>query len=248
MLGALFNTLLYNPLYNGLIFLVSIVPAANVGIAVISLTVIVKLVLFPLSLKAVRTQMAVRAIEPKLNDIKKKYEKDKQEQARKVMELYRTENINPFSSFLVILIQLPIILALYFVFFSGGLPMVDKALLYSWVTLPDVVNMHFLWIDDVSGRSFILALIAGITQYIQIKLALPPLKARTKEQSFKDDLARSFNLQMRYVMPVVVVGIAYFISAAIALYWATSNLFAIGQELYVRRAYGDRHRDHNVST
>lgn len=241
MLSALFNVLLYNPLYNGLIFLISVVPAANVGLAVIFLTVIVKLALFPLSLKAVRTQMAVRGIEPKLREVKKKYEKDKQEQARKILALYREENINPFSSFLVILIQLPIIFTLYFVFFRGGLPVVDTTLLYSWVSLPGVVNMHFLWIDDVSGRSMVLALIAGITQYIQIRLALPPLTVRGKEDGFKEDLARSFNMQMRYVLPIFVVGFAYFISAAIALYWATSNIFAIGQELYVRRVYGNRH-------
>jgi YidC/Oxa1 family membrane protein insertase len=233
----MFDALLYTPLYNGLIFLIDVVPTANVGFAVILLTVIVKLVLFPLSLKAVKTQIAVRALEPELNTLKEKYKDDKQEQARKLMELYRENKVNPFSGFLVILIQLPIIFALYWVFFRGGLPVVDVDKLYSFVPKPEMVNMHFLWVADVSAKSVALAILVGITQFVQIKLTLPPMKKRTKNGGFKEDLARSFQIQMRYVMPFIAAGAAYIISAAIALYWTTSNVFAIGQELFVRHRW-----------
>ena len=235
MLGSLFHFLIFDPLYNALVFLVSVVPFADVGLAVIVLTIFVKLVLFPLSLKAVRTQIVVRAIEPQLNEIKEKYKNDKPEQARKTMELYRAEGINPFSSILLIFIQLPIIFGLYWVVVQGGLPQLDESVLYSFTPIPEMFNMEFLWVSDIAGKSIILALLAGITQYFQIKLTLPPLKDRGKNPSLKDDLARSFHLQMRYVMPIIVVVVAYVISAAIAIYWTTSNLFAIGQEFYVRK-------------
>lgn len=237
MFTSLFHTALYQPLYNGLIFLVDVVPAASVGLAVVLLTILVKLALFPLSIKAVKTQIAVRAVEPELKKVREENKENKQEQARLIMELYRREGINPFSGFVVVLIQLPIIFALYWVFFRGGLPVINIDLLYSFVPIPENMNMAFLWIADVSGRSAVLALAAGATQYFQIKFTLPPMAERKSAASFKDDLARSFQLQMRYVMPVVVVLIAYFISAAIALYWTTSNVFAIGQELVVRKRY-----------
>lgn len=245
MFVSLFYALIFNPLYNALVFLVSIVPFADVGLAVIVLTVIVKLTLFPLSLKAVKTQIVIRSIEPQLTKIRETY-KDKAEQARKTMELYKEQGINPFSSIALIFIQLPIIFGLYWVFVKGGFPEVNPDILYPFTPIPEMFNMQFLWISDISGRDIILALLAGITQYFQIKLTLPPLKERAKNPSLKDDLARSFHLQMRYVMPVIVVIIAYVISAAIAIYWTTSNLFAIGQELYVRKRIRNRHEEEVV--
>lgn len=234
MFADFFHTFFYNPLYNALVALVDTVPFADVGIAVIVLTLAVKLILFPLSMKAVRTQLSMKRIEPEVARIRNEY-KNREEQARKTMELYRREGVNPFSSFLVILIQLPIIFALYFVFFRGGLPAVDATLLYSFIPVPTEVNMHFLGLVDVAAKSFLLALFAGVTQFFQAKLAVPPPALVSGTPTLKDDLAKSFHLQIRYVLPVVVFVIAYTISAAVALYWTTSNLFAIGQELYVRR-------------
>lgn len=243
MLSTLFHTLLYNPLYNALVFLVSVVPFGDVALAVIVLTLVVKLVLFPLSIKAVKTQMLTKLIEPEVAALKEKYKNDKQEQAKKIMALYKERGVNPFSSIFLLLIQLPIIFALYFVFLRGGLPLVDTSVLYSFVPVPDVVNMSFLGFGDVSERSIILALLAGLTQFFQAKLALPPLKERGEKDSFKEDLARSMHLQMRYVLPVIVAVIAFTISAAIALYWTTSNLFAIGQELYMRKKIRPRYEE-----
>ncbi len=235
MIGGLFNTFVFIPLYNALVFLVSVIPFADLGLAVIMLTIIVKLILFPLSLKAVRTQFAMRALEPRLKEIKEKFKDKREEQARKTMALYKESGVNPFSSVLLILIQLPIIFGLYWVFVRGGLPDLNLDILYSFTPIPEMFNMQFFWVSDIAEKSAILALLAGATQYFQIKLTLPPLKERGKTPSLKDDLARSFHLQMRYMMPIIVVVIAYAISAAIALYWTTSNVFAIGQELFVRR-------------
>lgn len=235
MISGIFSTIFYNPLYNGLVFLISVVPFADVGIAVITLTVVVKLFLFPLSIKMVKTQLAVRALEPELNKLKETHKKDKQEQARQTMALYKKRGVNPFSGFLLILIQLPIIFALYWVFLRGGLPSINEEILYAFVSIPERINMDFLSFIDMSARSAFLAFFAGVTQYFQIKFSLPPMKPRSNNPSLKEDLARSFHIQMRYVMPIIVFSVAYVISAAVALYWLTSNLFAIGQEIFVRR-------------
>lgn len=234
-----FNAFIYEPLYNGLIFLVTVVPFFDVGLAVILLTCIVKLALFPLSKKSVQTQMAMKAIEPDLAKIKEKFKNSKEEQARETLKLYRQYGVNPFSSFLVILIQIPIIFGLYYVFFKGGLPTIDTSILYSFTPIPSSVNMNFLGLTDISQKSLILAFLAGITQFFQARYSMPPIKPREADAkpSFQEDLARSMSVQMRYVFPVIVFFIAYSISGAIALYWATSNLFAIGQELVMRKKF-----------
>jgi YidC/Oxa1 family membrane protein insertase len=154
-----------------------------------------------------------------------------------MLELYRENNLNPFSGLALIFIQLPIIIGLYWVFYNGGLPDIDIEKLYSFIPVPEMVNMNFLGLVDMGGRSLILAALAGATQYYQIKYSLPPLAKRsdTHVPTLKDDLARSMHMQMRYVMPVLVTVFAYVISAAVALYWITSNLFAIGQEVYMRK-------------
>ena len=161
------------------------------------------------------------------------------------MALYKEHNVRPFLSILVIFIQLPIILGLYWVFFKGGLPIVRPELLYSFIPYPETINMEFLGLIDMAGRSIILAGLAGITQAIHSHYALAKPKPRGENPSIKEDLAHSFHLQMKYVMPIIVAVISYTISSAIALYWLTSNIFAIGQELIVRR--GLKADEENIS-
>lgn len=235
MNSGIFSTIFYKPLYNTLIASLSVVPGANVGIAIISLTLLVRTILLPFSHKSVVSQAKMRAIAPELENLKEKYKDDKQEQARKTMELYKEHGINPFSGCIVVLVQLPVLFALYFVF-SRGLNTLSPDALYSFVHLPATVNMAFLGIT-LSKKSIILALIAAVAQYFQIKLSMPPTPPVEKgvKTSFKDDFSRSLNTQMRYMMPIIVFGVSYSISAAVALYWATSNLFSIAHELYVKR-------------
>jgi len=152
------------------------------------------------------------------------------------MALYKEKGVNPFSGFFLILIQLPIIFALYSIFLNSGLPNITGDMLYSFVKIPDVVNMNFLGLIDIAKKSIILSLFAGITQFFQIRYSIPkPAETPTGTPvSFKNDLARSMSFQMRYIMPIIVFFISYSISAAVALYWSVSNLFMIGQEIYVR--------------
>ena len=235
MESGIFSTFFYQPLYNGLVFFISAVPGGNVGIAIILLTIAVRTALLPLSHKSVVSQAKMRAIAPHVEKLKEKHKDNKQEQARKTMELYKEHGINPFSGCLLVLVQLPVIFALYFVFFKG-LPNLDANILYSFIHKPEVMSMMFLGIM-LAKKSLILAILAAVTQYYQIKLSIPALPPIDKDAkpSFKDEFARSFNMQMRIMLPLIVFGVSYFISGAVALYWTTSNLFSIAHELYVKR-------------
>jgi len=238
MIGVFWNTVFYNPLYNGFVFLAAVAPWADMGIVIVLFTIVIKLALFPFSMKATKTQQAVKDIEPEIKKLKEKYKDDKQEQAVKTMELYKEKNIKPFSGFLLILIQMPIIFAMYFIFLRGGLPEVNLDILYSFINSPGALNTSFLGIIDVTSKSIILALLTGITQFFHTKLSMskiekPATKTKFGEGSVKDDFARTMKLQMRYVLPVFVAFISYTLSAAIAIYWTTSNIFHILQELYV---------------
>ncbi len=229
--------MVHTPLYNGLILLMDVIPWVDAGIAVILFTIIVKLALFPLSRKAVQTQIMMKTIEPTLQEIKEKYKDDKVEQARATMALYKEKGINPLISVVLLFIQLPIIFALYRIFWSSGLPQVNTNLLYSFVAVPASINMVFLGLIDISTKSIPLAILVGISTYLQARFMSPivaPLKDGEKP-SFKHDLQKSMHLQMRYVFPVFTALIAYNISVAISLYWITSNVFTIGQELYLRK-------------
>lgn len=241
MISAAFNTLIYDPLYNGLVFFVDIVPAHDVGLAVIMLTIVVRIILFPLSRQAVRTQAAMREVAPEIEELKKKYKDKQEEQARAIFALYRERNIRPFASFFLVLLQLPILLGLYWVFWRGGLPRVDVDLLYSFVPTPADVNMKFLGLVDMGARSLILAVIAGATQLIYARLSMGPRKPAEKtDGSFSADMARSFDLQARYVLPIMIGGIAYTVSAAVPLYWIASNTFMILQELAMGRRFKEK--------
>jgi len=236
---AFFNTFFYEPLYNGLVFLISIMPGADVGLAVIVLTLLVKIIILPLSHKSVASQAKMRSIEPEMKRVKERH-KDKQEQARQVMDLYKKHGVNPFSGCFLMLVQLPIIFALYWVFFKGLANNIDQTILYSFVVAPEQINVHFLGFIDMSQKNIILAALAGISQYFQMKLSMPPIpkddgEKKKGDMSFKDEFAKNMNLQMRYMLPGIVFFVAYSISSAVALYWLVSNLFSIGHELVVKR-------------
>ncbi len=237
MFHYVFNLLIYQPLYNGLIFLMDIVPWGDAGFSVIIFTFLVKLALFPLSQKAVRTQLRMRAFEGDLTALKEKHKSDREAHARATMAFYKEKNINPFSSFFLTLVQIPIILALYYIFFRGGLPNIQMDMLYSFVHAP-VVTMNFLGLIDITKGSLVLAILVAVSQYFQVRFSMPAMKPKVVGVvSMKEDFARTMNLQMRYILPVVVGVVAFNISGAVSLYWITSNLFAIGQEVYVRRAF-----------
>lgn len=240
MFISIWHTFFFDPVYNGLVFFIDVIPGGDVGLAIIAITVVVKTILLPLSVKAAKTQVLMRELEPKLKEIKLKFKDKREEQARAIMDVYKEAGLNPFASILLILIQLPVILSLYFSVYSGGgvpLPDINVALLYSFIPTPETVSMLFLGIVDVAAKSLPLAILAGGAQFVQALLSIPKPAPREPgaAPSMKDDFARSMQLQMRYVMPIIIGVVAYYISAAIALYFIVSSLVSIGQELFIRK-------------
>lgn len=240
MFSYIWHTVFFDPIYNALIFFVDTVRGGDVGIAIIATVVVVKTILLPLSIKAAKTQRIMRELEPKLKELKETYKDDRQKQAQEMMQLYKDYNLNPFASIFLMFLQIPIILALYFAVYSGGgiaLPAVNTDILYSFIAQPTVVTMNFLGLIDITGRSIILAVGAGITQFIFTSMTLPKLADRDVDAgpNFKEDFMRNMHVQMKYVMPVIIALVAYTISAAIALYFVVSNVVGIAQEFYVKK-------------
>ena len=239
MISTIFHTVVYDPLYNGLIFLVGIVPQHDVGLAVIALTIVVRIILFPLSRRAVETQMAMRKIAPDVEKLKEKHKDNREEQAKAIFALYRERGVHPFASIGLLLAQLPVLFALYWIFAFGGLPEVDPALLYSFVSVPASVNMHFLGFVDMAGHTIILGVLAAGTQFFYTRLSMGPRekKPAAAKASFSAELSRSFDLQARYMLPATFIFLSFIIPNAAMLYLVTSNLFMIGQELWSGRRF-----------
>lgn len=240
MFSYIWHTFFFDPIYNGLIFFIDIIPGGDVGLAIIATVIVVKTILLPLSIKAAKTQKVMREIEPKLREIKETHKDNREAQALAMMTVYREAGMNPFASLFLIFLQIPIIIALYFAVYTGGgikLPDINLDLLYTFVSNPSLVNMNFLGMVDITGKSVWLSLLAAVTQYYQIKISLPPMPPRdpNKAPDMKEEFMRNMHLQMRYVMPVIIFFASYVISAAIALYFFVSNIVAILQELYIRK-------------
>jgi len=232
MLLTIWNTLFYAPLYNLLLVIIAIMPNGNVGLAIIIITILVKLVLFPLTQRSIESQLKMKAVEPEIAEIKTRIT-DKTEQNKAIYLLYKEKNLNPFSSCLLILVQIPVIIALYQVFLNG-LGETSLVNAYSFVRIPESFNLNFLGFLDLGVPSIILAIGAGITQYFQGKLA-QSRQGKPTGEGMSGQIAKSMQTQMLYVLPVFIAFISYRLAGAVALYWIVSNLFTIGQELYTLR-------------
>lgn len=229
---SLFIQGVYIPLYSALVFVIGHIPGGDVGIALVIVTIIVRSLLLPLALKTSRAQKVLRDLQPKLDEIKKKYT-DQREMAEKTMALYREHNVSPFSAILIPLIQIPVIIGLYVVFANGGLPHITPEYLYSFVSVPSVVSMHFLGLIDMASKSLVLAVLAGASQYMYARVM--PKPQSQSEPSFAGDFAKGMHVQMTYVLPFIIGFVAYSISAAVALYLIVGNVFSFCSELYTRR-------------
>jgi YidC/Oxa1 family membrane protein insertase len=231
-----FYVIFFIPIYNLLIFITGIVPAGDIGLAVVLVTLIIKILTSPLSLSAVKTQRQMKRVKPNLKHIKEKYKDDKEKQARETMALYKNNDIHPFASIFGALIQLPIIISLYQIFLKEKLLQVDVSILYSFIKIPDVISPLFLNTINVVGHSLVLTLIATAAQFLQAWLSIQIPVKNTANAGTGDEFARAMSIQARYVLPLFIGFISY-TSGAVALYFITSSLFSVAQELYIRKIH-----------
>jgi len=234
---TLYHLLISNPLYNGLVLLINFFPFFDAGVIVIIFTIIIKLILLPLSIKASLAQIEMKSHEKALNEIKEKHKDNKEEHAKKQIEYYKEHGINPFASLFILIVQLPIIIGLYQIFINSGLPNINTTLLYSFVSVPVSINMMFLNIINITEKSLFLAVIVGITTYFQVSTASNTQQVDLNQKGMQADIARNMTTSMKYFLPLLMFYISYRFSVGVALYLITSNLFAIAQEIYIKKKY-----------
>lgn len=237
ILSFIFNDLLYYPLFNLMVFFYNIIPGHDIGIAIIMLTLLVRFVLYPVNTKAIKSQKQLQEIQPKMKEVQAKYKNDKEKQAKALMELYQKHKINPMSGCFPILIQFPILIALYWVFLNG---FKDESLsiLYTFISNPGHIDPMFIGLVNLSETNIVLAFIAGILQYFQTKMIMGNKKEEDKKEDKKEktpeektqDFAQSMSKQMIYLMPVLTFVFAMSFPSGLALYWAVTTLFAIVQQ------------------
>lgn len=236
MLSTFWNAVFYQPFYNALIVGIAFLPNGDFGLVVIIITIIIKLILFPLNQKAIEGQIKMNSVQGEVDAIKQRVT-DKVEQNKQIFALYKEKNISPFSSCLPLLVQAVVLIALYRAFL-GVLGDITPAALYSFAQQPASINLNFLGIIDLSAKhSIIFALLVGGTQFVQAKL-MQGRQSKPTGDGIQAQFARNMQLQMLYGLPIMTAGLSYFLfPSAVALYWITSNIFTIGQELYTKRKF-----------
>ncbi len=239
----MFRTLISQPLYNIFILLADLFPALDAGFLVIIFTFIVRLILFPLSKKAYRSQMEMKRLQPKMEAIKAEYPNDKEMQAKKIMEVYSESKTNPFSGIVVLFLQIPIIFGLYYILVQSGLPVINADLLYSFIPYPAAIDMSFLGLAVLTEKSLVLAILAGITSYIQIHLSSAAQDIGGKNEA----LARMMKIQMRVIFPILAFVVSWQISGVVGLYWTTSNILTIIQDLYLKKKFAPPAGGQNIT-
>ncbi len=230
LIVTIFNAVFYRPLFNGLIFLYNSIPFHDFGLAIILLTVIIRFILYPLNQKAIKSQKALNDLQPQIKELQTKYKSDRTKQSQALMDLYKSKGINPASGCLPLLIQLPVLLALYRVFWNGLNPASLNSL-YSFIGRPEVINPWFLGLIDLSKSNYGMAILAGVLTFFQSKMMTPTQPKNTGT----GDFTAAFSKQMVYLMPVITVVIAWKLPAGLALYWVVITLFGIVQQYLVSR-------------
>lgn len=178
-----------------------------------------------------KTQKVLQELQPKIKEIQEKFKNNKEQQGRAMMELYRQEKVNPFSGCLPMIIQLPILIALFLVFrnFASDFSSIDKSVLYSFVSHPGEINPMFLGILNIAKASFVVAILAGVLQFVQLKMS------SAKRNNKKKDVSDMMQKQMLYFFPFFAILILLKLPSAIGLYWITSTLFSIGQQYKIMK-------------
>jgi YidC/Oxa1 family membrane protein insertase len=234
----MFETYLIQPIYNVFIYLIGVMPHGDVGLAIIVLTLVVRAIFYPAFAANIRTQIGMQAVQGEMDEINETYKDNPTERSKRTMELLRKNKIRPFSSFLALIIQMPILIALYQAFFRQGLPKVATKLLYAFVPVPQEVTMVFLGVVNLgAAHNIILALIVAGLQYAVMWLSVSRVQSTTKTNPDRAAAQRTQQQLLLYFMPGLMGVLTYSFPAAAGLYFATSNLVSLGQEWLIRRKY-----------
>lgn len=228
-MSTLFNEIFFKPVLNLLIFIYNVIPGNDLGIAIVLLTVIIKIILHPLSQQALRSQKALQDLQPKINALKERYSNNKEKLAEAMMKLYREQKVNPLSSCLPLLIQLPFLFAVFRVFQNGITGDVNQYL-YPFIAHPGTLNATFMGIVNLSHPSPILGAFAAASQFLQTKMLSAKRPEIKSKESKDEDVMALVNKQMLYMMPAVTLFLGFSFPAGLMLYWFTTTVLTIIQQ------------------
>lgn len=223
-MNEFFNSILYVPLETLLLFLYNLT-GENLGVAIIILTILIRIVLYPLMLPTLKSSQKMKELKKPLDDIKKKHKNDPKKLQEEQLKLYKEHGINPAAGCLPLLLQLPILIFLYRVFLN--------------VIASEAVNPHF-FIFDLSqpDSSYILPVLAAVVQFI-LAFAMSPIpekkeeKKEKKDEDFAESISGALQTQNLYIMPLLWFFMLLKLPAGIGIYWVISTLFSLIQQLIV---------------
>lgn len=239
---TIFHILLYKPIFNLLVWLYNVVPGSDLGLVIILLTIIIRLVLYPLTNASIKAQKSMQELQPKLEEINRTHKTDPQKRAQAMMELYKVHKVNPLSSCLPVLVQVPFLIALFLVLRDGIASTDLSTNLYSFIQNPGTLNPISLGFLDLSKPSYVLAVLAGVAQFVQTKMMTRKQQKPPKEagEGAKDEsMTVVMNKQMLYVMPVLTTIFGFQFAAGLTLYWFCSTVLMALQQLLVSRTSKD---------
>ena len=217
----MFDALFFQPILALLTFIYQRVAFYDLGIAIIGLTLVIRVVLLPFFYKSAKDQALMRKLQPYVDEIKQKHKHDREKQGQALMTLYREHKLNPFSSFFVIIVQLPIFFALFKLFRN------------SEFLIETFHNTTLIGLVSLGETSIILTVAAGALQYVQGILSIG--KSKEKKQPTQKEPLKQFGKTMIYVAPALTFFILINLPAALALYWVASTLFSVGQQIIINR-------------
>lgn len=234
--SLVWQEVLKKPFFNLLIVLYQYLPPHDFGVSVLVLTVLIRIVLWPLNSKAIKnqveTQKASSDMQERMDEVKKKYKDEPQKQSEEMMKVVKESNLNLSATFLPLIVQIIVLIAFYHAlqavmnFKKEG---VD--LLYNFVNNPQSVDPSFLGIIDLSEPSVWLAVLAGISQYVYSKMSMS-VQPQAKKKGKKDQggqMQKMMQNQMVYFMPIITIFIGSALPSTLVLYWLISTLFMILQ-------------------
>lgn len=243
MLTALWDEVLLRPIYNLLLWLTTLMPGHSLGLAIIVLTLLIRVILFFPTYSSLKQQKSLQQLQPKINAARTKYANDQQKQAEEVMKLYKEHGVHPCGSCLPVLIQLPFLYAVFAVLRNGLDPAYTHYLYSSFANFDlSTINTSFLGINLTSPDLYILPILTGVTQFISMKLAQVKQKAKVRDITPKDsqepkqmkEMEQATN-SMMYLLPLLLAWFARSYPAGLSLYWIFSTLFGIGQQMILNR-------------
>lgn len=231
---AFFELIAYDPIYNLLISFYNIIPWKDFGIAIILTTLLIRLLIYPISRKQITSQKKLQELQPKIKEVQEKYKNNKEEQAKAMMGLYKEHGVNPVSGCLPIIIYLIVFISIYqtIIHITSAHFLADANHLYSFVNNPGPINHLFLNFLDLTKPNIILALITAVAQYFQMRQILgnQPAPKAASAKGDMSDFASIMNKQMLYIAPAATLFIGVTFPAALSLYWLTSTLFMLVQQ------------------